>query len=180
MYCKILSPDNTYVPTLPLRLKDGRTVSNLCRSCSEKVNIAEPRSHLNRQRGFEGLGLHPFYRKLLRVATKLKEMYEIHHFLQRRVKDPAGKCGEIFAQFILALMQKKNFTSGFPCHVVTHQQKKNFGQEYDNALGVVYQPEVSDNAGAQYAAKVATMQPRAGTLILVNISYMLKKTTLIG
>lgn len=82
IYCRVLSLDILFVPTLPLRLKDVRTVCSLCRGCSEEVNIAKPCTHTNEQRSFERAWVSPLLLQAVADGYTVQETYKMHHFRQ--------------------------------------------------------------------------------------------------
>lgn len=111
--CRVLSPNDLLVPTLPLRVKDGRTLYSLCPSCLEEVNIAEPCHHTGLQRAFEGAWITPLLHQAIEDGYRALETFEVHPSPIRSVYNPTTKSGGIFADFILAVIRKKIVTSGF-------------------------------------------------------------------
>lgn len=105
VHCQVLPPNNLSVPTLPLRLKDGRIVYSLSRSCSEEVNIAKPCNHPDSERTFEGAWITPLLWQAIKDGYRVLDVYEVYHFLRRSFYNPATRSGGIFAEFILALIR---------------------------------------------------------------------------
>lgn len=123
VHCRLLPPYNLSVPTLPLRLKDGRLVYSLYRSCSEEVNIAKPCPHSDSVRFFEGAWVTPLLPQAIKDGYRVLEKFEVHHFPWRSVYNPATKSGGIPAKFILALIREQIITSGCPSHTATAEEK---------------------------------------------------------
>lgn len=128
--CHVLPPSNLCMPTLLLRLADGRTVYSLCWSGSETLNIAKLCTHPDDERVFEKAWLTPLLHQTLANGYKSLDIFEVHNFLQRSVYDLATKSGGIFAKFILALIRKKVISSGLPSSVKTDAEKQEYGTEY--------------------------------------------------
>ncbi|XP_055345824.1 uncharacterized protein LOC129593479 [Paramacrobiotus metropolitanus] len=155
IYCRVLPPKNLFVPTLPMRLKDGRTVYTLCRSCSEEVNIAKQCEHTDEERELEGAWITPLMEQAVSDGYKISNIFEIHHFEETSQFNPETKDGGIFAQFILDLIRDKIVNSGFPAHIVTEEEKWDYCRNYAEKLGIVFEPdEVQLNPGAKYCTKI--------------------------
>lgn len=153
--CRILPPNNLWIPTLPLRLADGRTVYSLCRSCSENLNLAKPCKHSDDERTFEGAWVTSLLNQALSDGYKILDIFEVHHFPQRSAYDPATNSGGIFAEVILALMRKTIVSSGFPSTISTDAEKQEYCRNYRRDLGMVFTPDgLTDNLGARYAEKI--------------------------
>ncbi|XP_055339072.1 uncharacterized protein LOC129588733 [Paramacrobiotus metropolitanus] len=156
VHCVVLPPANLFIPTLPLRLPDGRIVYTLCRQCSIDINIAFPCGHDDSERMFEGAWTTPMLNQAVLDGYKIVEIFEVHHFGRTSKYNPLTKEGGIFAEFILSLIRKKIVNSGFPSSVLTDEEKLEYCNQYEKTLGIVFAPEeVVDNPGLRYCAKIA-------------------------
>lgn len=129
--CSILPPKDLWIPTLPLRLHDGRTLCSLCRTCSEEINIVKPCLHSANEKAFEGAWITPLLNQAVDDGYTIMGIFEVHHFSRRSVYNPATKCGGIFARFILASIQKKTVYSRFPSTISTDEEKRAYCREHE-------------------------------------------------
>jgi len=157
VYCTLLPPDDLYVPVLPTRLKDKRTLYTLCRSCAEERRLATPCTHFDDPdaREITGAWISPWIDLALSHGYKIKQVHEVHHFAQSSQYDPETRTGGVFAEFMIDTILKKILTTGFPKWCVTEEDKIEFCMEHLRKMGVVIRAEdMTDNPGARESAKV--------------------------
>lgn len=87
IHCRVLPPNNLWMPTLPLRLSDGRTVYCLCRICSTELNIAKQCTHSNDERAFKGAWVTPLSNHAVEDGYKILNIFEVHYFPRRSIYD---------------------------------------------------------------------------------------------
>ncbi len=80
--CKVLPPQNLYIPVLPVKVNTGKAeklIFHLCLKCS-KQNIQEECSHTPVERQFVGTWSTVEVHKAVEVGYEIKEIYEVWHF----------------------------------------------------------------------------------------------------
>ena len=152
----ILPPTNLYVPIIPHRLAKGGTVYTLCRTCSETVNISKPCKHSDVERAITGVWITPLINRAVELGYRLLHGYEVHDYPRSVVYNPETNEEGLFSKGIRELLLKKLQSSGFPVHITTDEQKRQYCQEHERRMGVVLRPEdIVHNAGMRAAAKAA-------------------------
>ena len=149
VFCRILPPQNLFVPLLPFRVRK-KTVFALCRVCAEEnkthltnVNLNQgddiPQGlkfcyHSEEERSFVGV----YTSEELKVAVnkcryRILNVYEIWHFKKQST--------DLFSTFVDTFFKYKIESSGYPNHVKTETEKKDYIERVKKIDGIELSPE---------------------------------------
>ncbi|XP_055337792.1 uncharacterized protein LOC129587874 [Paramacrobiotus metropolitanus] len=145
MSCKVLPPDDLYLPILPYRSKDKLTFP-LCRTCADQ-RINAPCEHEPHERALTGTWCTPEIAAALDRGYVIAEIYEVWHFDQHEDR--------LFEGYINKFLKIKTEASGWPTDVTTEDQKTQYIQEYQAKEAIQLDSEkVQENPGLRSLAKL--------------------------
>ncbi|XP_055356787.1 uncharacterized protein LOC129601886 [Paramacrobiotus metropolitanus] len=144
MSCKVLPPDDLYLPILPYRSKDKLTFP-LCRTCADQ-RINASCEHEPDERALTGTWCTPEIEAALDRGYVIAEIYEVWHFDQHEDR--------LFEGYINKFLKIKTEASGRPADVTT-DQKTQYIQEYQAKEGIHLDREkIQENPGLRSLAKL--------------------------
>ena len=113
--CRILPPQNLYIPVLPYRSKTGKLTFPLCRSCVEEGVDTIPCPHKNEsERALLGTWVTAELDKAVQLGYRILDKYEAWHYTEIQQYDSASQSGGVWAEFIDNWMRLKIEASGYP------------------------------------------------------------------
>ena len=142
--CKILPPQDLYIPVLPL--KTDKLVFPLCRSCA--LQSCQTCTHNEHERALIGTWCTPEIEKAIEKGYRVLELYEIYHFEQTTT--------ELFKSYVATFLKIKQEASALPSNVITEEDKEAFAERYFAHQGVRLDPAKMNgkNEGLRCMAKL--------------------------
>lgn len=123
--CKVVAPDNLYVPVLPARIKK-KLMFPLCQSCAQQMS-QESCKHDEQERAFIGTWPTPELSMAIEMGYKVIEMYEVWHY---------PESSDMFSSYIDLWFAEKIKASGWPNDIVTREAKEQFLAELERTEGI--------------------------------------------
>ena len=152
--CKILPPQDLYLPVLPLNI-NNKLVFTLCFKCASDQGNNFNCQHQEHERVLEGTWCSLEVDKALEKGYKLIEYQQIWEFEKKIEYDTLTKNGGLFTEYVNSNLKGKVEASGFPNHCRTEEDKVKFIQDYFEHEGITLDREnIKLNAGARAGYKV--------------------------
>ncbi|XP_053378490.1 uncharacterized protein LOC128548119 [Mercenaria mercenaria] len=151
--CKILPPDNLFIPVLPMKVND-KLVFGLCRTCCEMYQ-QETCTHDDNARALTGTWVTDEVKVAVENGYKLLKIYEVWHFDCISQYDPSTKTKGVFTDYINTYLKLKQEASGWPDHCNTYEEKMKYIREYEEKEGVTLDYDnIKKNHGLRSLAKL--------------------------
>lgn len=125
---EVYPPRRLYHPVLPHRVKRGKLVFTLCRTCAEINNQTSECAHDDAARSLTGVWTTFEFQKAIDLGYKIARITEVWHFEQSST--------EIFKKYISTFLKDKQEASGFPVGVVTAADKQQYIHDYALHQGI--------------------------------------------
>ena len=155
--CRILPPQDLYIPVLPYRSPSGKLTFPLCRSCVEECAKSVPCQHKNENdRALCGTWTTAEVNKAVELGYRILDKYEAWHFDEIRQYDPKTRSGGVWSEFIDNWVRLKMQASGYPHNVGddVDQQAAYIKRVYERE-GVKLDPtQIEKNEGLRTLAKL--------------------------
>ena len=153
--CKVLPPQNLYLPVLPIKSgKSGKLLFPLCKTCSEEEQTT-PCTHSESERMLEGVWVSPELMKALEVGYKLINITEVWHFEETSTYDATKGEKGIFSDYINTFLKIKQECSGWPQGVKSEEEKSKYIEDYFKVEGIKLDPKkIEHNPGLRTVAKL--------------------------
>ena len=151
--CKILPPQDLYLPVLPLNI-NNKLVFTLCYTCALNQENNFDCMHQASERALEGTWCSLEIDKALEKGYKLIEYQQVWEFVEKSEYDPTNKKGGLFTEYINANLKGKVEASGFPNHCKTEDDKTEFIKAYFEKEGIILdRSNIIINSGARAGFK---------------------------
>lgn len=124
--CKVLPPQDLYIPVLPMRDEKKRLLFPLCEVCAE-TKPAECH-HSEEERCLIGTWFTGELNKAIEKGYIIKKIYEVLHYKERS-KD-------IFKEYVQKWLKLKTEASGWPSNRNTPEEKEAYIQEFMEREGM--------------------------------------------
>ena len=139
IHLKILPPKGLFLPVLPSR-HDGKLFFSLCTKCSESQNKGLCNCS-DQERCITGTYCTEEVKLAVRKGYKILEIFEVHHFPQTAMYDPATKRGGLFTQYVNTFLKKKQSSSGWPSWCKSDLDKEEYIRRYLEEEGISLDPD---------------------------------------
>lgn len=151
--CKILPPQDLYLPVLPLNI-NNKLLFTLCFKCASNQENNFNCEHQASERCLEGTWCSLEIDKALEKGYQLIEYQQIWEFKVKSEYDQTLKKGGLFTEYINANLKGKVEASGFPNHCKTEEDKVKFIKAYFEKEGIILDSSnIKINAGARAGFK---------------------------
>ena len=141
--CKVLPPNQLYLPVLPLSV-NGKLVFPLCKSCA-KNQMNNSCFCPDDDRAFTGTFVSVELQKALDLGYKVIKIYEVLHY-PTRITD-------LFKEYVNRWYKIKAEASGWPSNCLSEDQKQKYLQEFERKEGFNLE-NVESNPGLRSIAKL--------------------------
>jgi DNA polymerase type B, organellar and viral len=143
--CKVLPPQNLFIPILPFRV-NKKLVFTLCRSCSELQQLNDCH-HTPDERALIGTWTHCELAAGLEEGYVIMDIFEVLHYPE--------SSDQLFKEYIHTFMKVKQEASGWPKEDMTEEEKAIYIQEYFENEGIKLDPsKIETNSGRRFIAKL--------------------------
>ena len=151
--CKILPPQDLYLPVLPLNI-NNKLVFALCYKCASTQENDFNCQHLPNERALEGTWCSLEIDTAIEKGYKLIEYQQIWEFEEKVQYDLEAKTGGLFTEYVNSNLKGKVEASGYPNHCKNEEDKGKFIKEYFEHEGIILDREnIKINAGARAGFK---------------------------
>jgi hypothetical protein len=149
--CKILPPNNLYIPVLPTRI-NNKLIFALCNQCAYEQNKNKC-LHNQNERALFGTWISEEVYKAIECGYKLIKLEEVWHW--KKTEQYNGESGGIFTEYINRAIQEKQEASGYPCGVINEDQKDKYINDYFKKEGIsLDKNRIMKNSGKRQVAKL--------------------------
>ena len=152
--CKILPPEDLYIPVLPQRFANKKLVFTLCSTCAENCQ-QESCKHSASQRALTGSWCTPEVLEALAQGYKIIEIYEVWNFPNTSQYNATKKEHGLFSTYVDTFFKLKLQYSGWPAGCEDVCGKDAFIDEILNTEGLrLSKDEIQKNPGLRTMAKL--------------------------
>lgn len=152
VYCRVLPPQNLYLPVLPYHT-NGKLMFPLCAACAD--NLCESCTHLPNERELEGTWVILEVLKALKKGYTVRKIFEVWHFDRKEQYNCETKEGGLFTKYVNTFLKIKQEASGYPNWVSTEEDKNLFIEEFYKHEGIILSKEIiMENSGKKALAKL--------------------------
>ena len=145
--CKVLAPQNVWLPVLPCR-QNGKLIFTLCCECSIVESSTDCR-HGEDQRSFWGTFCTPELNLALDKGYMVVDVSEVWHWSVEQ------QSSDLFKEYIRAFLKAKTEASGWPSHVASSEDEEAYVEEYFEKEGIrLEQSKVVKNEGLRFISKL--------------------------
>ena len=150
---KILPPKSLLIPALPSRIA-GKLYFTLCRTCAE-LKLKNCAHKSDNERAIEGTYVSLEIYNAVKHGYKILSIYEVWNYKETSQYDPVEKTGGLFTKYQNSAMKRKVESSGWPEHVETDEQKKDYLEDFYNVEGIQLEPlNIAKNSGRRQISKL--------------------------
>ncbi|MDI9312371.1 MAG: DNA polymerase, partial [Limnohabitans sp.] len=143
--CKVLPPNNLYLPVLPMRY-DHKLKFVLCNKCSELMQQTECH-HTDEERSLTNTWTSIELKEALDKGYKVMEIYQVLHY--------ENKDDTLFKEYINTWLKVKQEASGWPSWVQTEVEKHQYIQNFETREGIQLDfNNIQKNPGRRFIAKL--------------------------
>lgn len=147
MKCKILPPQNLYLPVLPVKMHE-KLMFILCKTCGEDQNQDEC-PHDIEERALVGTWTMDELRVAVRKGYSIIHIYELWEFEMATYEK-----GGFFTEYINMFLKIKQEASGYPSWVKTEADKDKYITDYFDTEGILLNKDkICKNEGLRSISK---------------------------
>ena len=149
--CRVLPPQNLYLPVLPFRKADEKLLFPLCKTCAERKSDSKHLNsncnHSEEEREMVGTWFSEELKLAIYKGYIIKDIYEVLHYEE--------KADYLFQPYIQTWLKLKTEASGWPSSCTDDEKKQAFIDEFKDREGVELDPEkMEKNPGKRFIAKL--------------------------
>lgn len=152
IYCRVLPPQNLYIPVLPYHV-NGKLLFPLCAACAECLQ--QRCDHLPHEREIEGTWVILELIEAIKRGYTVTQIYEVWHFEQKEQYDANLKSGGLFTGYVNAFLKLKQEAAGFPRWVKTEEDKQKYVDDFFRHEGIQLDIcNIKENHGLKAVSKL--------------------------
>jgi hypothetical protein len=152
VYCRILPPQNLYIPLLPYHT-NNKLMFPLCATCAN--TLSSDCNHLPHERELEGTWVILEVLKAIEKGYQITQINEIWHFDETSVYNKEIQKGGLFSDYVNTFLKIKQQAAGFPNWVKSAEDKQKYIQNFYKREGIQLEiDKVIENNGLKAIAKL--------------------------
>ena len=152
---KVLPPDDLFFGILPVKIND-KLLFPLCINCAKKetkkICICE-----DNKKCFIGTWATPEIQMAIEYGYKIIKIYEVYHWPKERQSyfNQYIKKKGLFTEYVNTFLKIKTESSGYPDHIKSDIEKKNYIQDFYNSQGILLDTtKIQHNPGLRAVSKL--------------------------
>ena len=154
MKARFIPPTNLLHPVLPVRC-NGKLKFPLCLKCARIDSQEECRCSIS-DRSFVHTYCTPEIEVALNMGYIISEIYEILHWPETNIHNPADRNSGLFTEYINTFLKLKQQASGYPQDVTTELEKDEYIRKYYEHEGILLEKDmIEKNPGLRSISKLA-------------------------
>ena len=152
IYCRIVPPEDLFLPVLPFR-SNNKLVFPLCSKCA--VENIKKCNHSDEERALENTWVILEVLEALKIGYRILKIFEIWNYPKQECYDSVNRTGGLFTEYVNTFLKIKQEASGFPAWVKTEEDKNKYINEYFEHEGILLSKEkVLPNPGLKALSKL--------------------------